>query len=91
MMDYKKGLVSQLKNMLTNHYDRPKRKLEIRLVNKKDNTLIDSGVFDFYSNHPINKVKEKINKLRTEGDYYTLEIKELIEKSKGEYFLILAV
>ncbi len=91
MVNYKKGLVSQLHSMLTNHPDRMHSMLEVRLVNRKTDELIDSDRFEIYTNHPVKKIEDKVEKLRTKGDIYTLEIKELVEKSEGEYFLILGV
>lgn len=87
----KNGVVSQLHNMLTNHPERMHSKLEVQLISAKDNTLIDSDSFEIYTNHPFQKIKDKVEKLRTKGGIHTLSIKELVEKSAGTYFLILAV
>lgn len=91
MREHKTGVIRQLHNMLTNHPERLHSMLDVRLVSSKDDTLIDSDRFEIYTNHPVKKIEDKVEKLRTKGDICTLEIKELVEKSEGEYFLILAV
>lgn len=87
----KLGVVKQLHNMLTNHPERLHSKLNISLISSKDNSLLVQEEFEIYTNHPIQKIKDKVEKLKTKGGISTLTIKELVEKSSGEYVLIVAV
>lgn len=85
------GLLNQLHNMLTNHPERMHSKLNVSLISSKDNSLIERDEFEIYTNHPIQKITDKVDKLKTKGGISTLTIKELVEKSAGEYVLIVAV
>ena len=85
------GLLKQLQNMLTNHPERMHSKLNVSLINAKDNVLLARDEFEIYTNHPVDKITEKVRKLKTEGGVYTLNLKELVEKSEGEFVLILSV
>lgn len=87
----KLGVVSQLHNMLTNHPERMHSMLNVSLVNANDNSLITREEFEIYTNHPIQKITDKVEKLRTKGGISTLCIKELVEKADKEYVLIVAV
>ena len=87
----KLGVINQLHNMLTNHPERMHSMLSITLVSSKDNSLIARDKFEIYTNHPIQKIKDKVDKLKTKGGISTLCIKELVEKSAGQYILIVAV
>ena len=87
----KLGVVNQLHNMLTNHPERMHSILDVSLISANDNSLIAKDKFEIYTNHPIKKIQDKIDKLKFKGGIHTLSIKELVEKSAGEYVLILAV
>lgn len=87
----KLGVVNQLHNMLTNHPERMHSMLEISLISANDNSLIVKDKFEIYTNHPIKKIKDKVEKLKTKGGISTLKLLELVEKSEGEYVLIVAV
>ena len=87
----KMGVINQLHSMLTNHPERMHSKLDVYLINSKDNYLIAKEAFEIYTNHPIDKIKDKVEKLKLKGGIYTLSIMELVEKAAGEYLLILAI
>ena len=87
----KMSVVNQLHNMLTNHPERKHSKLEVSLISSKNNSLIERDEFEIYTNHPCQKIKDKVEKLKSKGGISTLSIKELVEKKEGEYYLILAV
>lgn len=87
----KKGVIDQLHNMLTNHPERKHSILNVSLIKSEDNSLVGRDEFEIYTNHPEQKIKDKVEKLKLKGDVPTLTIKELVEKSEGEYVLILAV
>lgn len=91
MKNDKAGVINQLHNMLTNHPERMHSVLNISLVSAKDNSLIARDEFEIYTNHPCQKIKDKVDKLKFKGGMSTLAIKELVEKSAGNYVLILAV
>ena len=84
-------VVRQLHNMLTNHPERLHSMLDISLVDSKDGALIVRDEFEIYTNHPIQKIKDKVDKLKFKGGYATLTIKELVEKTAGKYLLILSI
>lgn len=87
----KTGVIKQLHNMLTNHPERMHSMLNVSLISKGDNTLLARDEFEIYTNHPEQKIKDKVEKLKTKGGITTLMIKELVEKTEGNYLLILSV
>ena len=87
----KMGVVNQLHNMLTNHPERMHSMLNVYLISSKDDSLISKETFEIYTNHPVQKIKDKVEKLRLKGGISSLSIWELVEKSVNEYLLILAV
>jgi len=85
------GVVKQLKSMLTNHPERKHSVLKVTIIDRKDNSLKAREEFEIYANDPIEKIKEKVYKLRYKGNYSTLELKEFVEKTEGYFILILAI
>lgn len=85
------GVISQLHSMLTNHPDRMESMLNVSLVSSKDNSLLARDTFEIYTNHPVQKIKDKVDKLKFKGGISTLKVLELVEKADKEYVLILSV
>lgn len=85
------SIVNQLHNMLTNHPERMHSMLNVYLIGSKDNTFITRDAFEIYTNNPVQKITDKVDKLKTKGGIPTLSIWELVEKASGGYLLILSV
>jgi len=91
MVKDKMSVVNQLHNMLTNHPERMHSKLEVSVISSENNALLERDEFEIFTNHPIKKIQDKVDKLKFKGGITTLSIKELVEKADKEYVLILAV
>ena len=86
----KLGVINQLHNMLTNHPERKHGMLQVTLISS-DNSVLAKDEFEIYTNHPMQKIKEKVEKLKFKGGIPTLNIKELVEKDEGVFYLIISV
>lgn len=91
MVQNEKGVIKQLQNMLTNHPERIHSKLHVTLIATKDHSLLERDEFEIYTNHPVKKITDKVEKLKLKGGFPTLEVEELVEKEPGQYILVLSV
>lgn len=89
--NFEAGVINQLHSMLTNHPERMHSMLKIVLKSAGDGSVIGEDEFEIYTDHPEDKITEKVEKLRTKGGITTLRLKELTKVSDNKYTLMLEV
>lgn len=87
----KRGVIDQLRNMLTNHEERPHHTVNVEVLGAKSGVVVEKDKIVIYANEPVSKIEEKVNKMRKEGGYYTICISDLHLAETGEYYLSLLI
>ena len=89
LTDVKSNVVNKLKDMLTNHSDRPKYFLQVNIASSRDSHYTEFESFEIYANDPAEKIKEKVHKLKLHGGMTTLKISAIEKLDDAKYKLCL--